>query len=109
VSFEPRYAEPLAIVARPRHPLAGQALSPRAARPPARTLTRLRDAVWSTLQHAVWSTPRPAVQLDIYSGWLCGLGVPVPGGATPVGLPRRRGANLNELAEQLMDIMRELS
>ncbi len=67
----------------------------------ARALTLLSDAVWIT--------PRHAVQLDIDSGWLCGLGVPVPGGAEPVGLLRRSEAIRNDLAEQLMDILRELS
>ena len=67
----------------------------------ARALTLLSDAVWITPQHAV--------QLDIDSGWLCRLGIPVPGSAEPVGLLRRSGANLSELAEQLMDILRELS
>ena len=67
----------------------------------ARALTLLSDAVWITPQHAV--------QLDIDSGWLCQLNVPVPGSAEPVGLLSRSGANLTELAEQLMDTLRELS
>jgi DNA-binding transcriptional LysR family regulator len=151
VSFELLYAESLAIVTRPGHPLlraggagaggvASRTLSPTAlldfplvipgagtaprhlaegffqahgiALPPggytetqsvsaARALTVLCDAVWITPQHAV--------QLDIDSGWLCRLGIPVPGSAEPVGLLRRSGANLSELAEQLMDILAELS
>jgi DNA-binding transcriptional LysR family regulator len=66
----------------------------------ARALTLLSDAVWIASQHAV--------QLDIDSGWLCRVNVPVPAGAEPVGLLSRSGANLSELAEQLMDTLREL-
>jgi len=67
----------------------------------ARALTLLSDAVWITPQHAV--------QLDIDTGWLCRLNVPAPGSAEPVGLLSRSGATLSELAEQLMDTLRELS
>jgi len=66
----------------------------------ARALTLLSDSVWITPQHAV--------QLDIDRGWLCRLNIPVPGGAEPVGLLCRSGANPGELAEQLMDTLREL-
>ena len=154
VSFELLYAESLAIVTRPRHPLLGpgapgapgtpgtpgaKTLSPLAlldyplvipgagtaprhlaegffqahgiALPPGCTETQSVSAAraLTLLSDAVWITPRHAVQLDIDSGWLCPLGIPVPGSAEPVGLLRRSGANLNELAEQLMDILRELS
>jgi DNA-binding transcriptional LysR family regulator len=139
VSFELLYAESLAVVVRPRHPLAGQTLSPLAlldyplvipgagtaprhnaeaffqahgiALPPGCTQTQSVSAAraLTLLSDAVWITPQHAVQLDIDSGWLCGLGVPVPGGAEPVGLLRRSEAIRNDLAEQLMDILRELS
>jgi DNA-binding transcriptional LysR family regulator len=150
VSFELLYAESLAIVTRPQHPLAAGALrgagragskilSPLAlldyplvipgagtaprhnaeaffqahgiTLPPGCTETQSVSAAraLTLLSDAVWITPQHAVQLDIDSGSLCGLGVPVPGGAEPVGLLRRSGTNLNELAEQLMDILRELS
>ena len=139
VSFELLYAESLAIVARPRHPLAGKILSPLAlldyplvipgagtaprhnaeaffqahgiAVPRGCTETQSVSAAraLTLLSDAVWITPQHAVQLDIDSGWLCRLSVPVPGGAEPVGLLRRSEANLNELAELLMDILREVS
>jgi len=139
VSFELLYAESLAVVARPRHPLAGKTLSPLAlldyplvipgagtaprhnaeaffqahgvALPPGCTQTQSVSAAraLTLLSDAVWITPRHAVQLDIDSGWLCGLGVPVPAGAEPVGLLRRNEAIRSDLAEQLMDILRELS
>jgi DNA-binding transcriptional LysR family regulator len=139
VSFELLYAESLAIVTRPRHPLAGKSLSPLAlldyplvipgagtaprhnaeaffqahgiALPPGCTQTQSVSAAraLTLLSDAVWITPQHAVQFDIDSGWLCGLSVPVPGGAEPVGLLRRSEANRSDLAEQLMDILRELS
>jgi DNA-binding transcriptional LysR family regulator len=139
VSFELLYAESLAIVARPRHPLAGQTLSPRAlldyplvipgagtaprhdagaffeahgiALPPGCTQTQPVSAAraLTLLSDAVWITPQHAVQRDIDSGWLCRLSVPVPGGAEPAGLPRRSEAIRSDLAEQLMDILRELA
>jgi DNA-binding transcriptional LysR family regulator len=139
VSFELLYAESLAVVVRPRHPLDGQTLSPLAlldyplvipgagtaprhnaeaffqahgiALPPGCTQTQSVSAAraLTLLSDAVWITPQHAVQLDIDSGWLCGLSVPVPGGAEPVGLLRRSEAIRNDLAEQLMDILRELS
>jgi DNA-binding transcriptional LysR family regulator len=142
VSFELLYAESLAIVTRPGHPLAdtpsrtvsplalldyplvipGAGTAPRhlaegffqahgIALPPGCTETQSVSAAraLTLLGDAVWITPQHAVQLDIDSGWLCRLGIPVPGSAEPVGLLRRSGANLNELAEQLMDILRELS
>ena len=144
VSFELLYAESLAIVTRPQHPLAlGEAgargISPLAllgyplvipgagtaprhdaeaffqahgiALPPGCTETQSVSAAraLTLLSDAVWITPQHAVQLDIDSGWLCKLSVPVPGGAEPVGLLRRTGTERGELAEQLMDILRELS
>jgi DNA-binding transcriptional LysR family regulator len=66
-----------------------------------RALTLLSDAVWITPQHAV--------QLDIDRGWLCRLNVPVPVSAEPIGLLCRSRAHPSELAEQLMDTLRELS
>lgn len=65
-----------------------------------RALTLLSDAVWITPQHAV--------QLDIDSGWLRRLSVPVPASAEPVGLLSRSGTKPGELAEQLMQTIREL-
>jgi DNA-binding transcriptional LysR family regulator len=140
VSFELLYAESLAIVTRPEHPLCtSRTVSPLALLdyplviPGAGTAPRhnaegflqahgitLPAGCMETqsvsaaravtlLSDAVWITPQRAVQLDIDSGWLCRLAVPVPGGAEPVGLLRRSAAILNELAEQLMDILRELS
>jgi DNA-binding transcriptional LysR family regulator len=66
-----------------------------------RALTLLSDAVWITPQHAV--------RLDIDRGWLCRLNVPVPVSAEPIGLLCRSRAHPSELAEQLMDTLRELS
>ncbi|HWG01841.1 MAG TPA: LysR substrate-binding domain-containing protein [Trebonia sp.] len=67
----------------------------------ARTLTLSSDAVWIT--------PRRAAAFDIDTGWLRPLNVPVPSGGEPVGLLRRSAAEPDELAEQLMDILRELA
>jgi DNA-binding transcriptional LysR family regulator len=149
VSFELLYAESLAIVTRPQHPLAargggvggvagGRALPPHAlldyplvipgagtaprhhaegffathaiTLPPGRTETQSVEVAraLTLLSDAVWITPQHAVQLDIDSGWLCRLNLPVPGGAEPVGLLSRSGAHPTELAGQLMDILREL-
>jgi DNA-binding transcriptional LysR family regulator len=58
---------------------------------------------------AIWITSHSAVQLDLDHGWLRRLGVPVPGGAEPVGLLRRSGADTSELAAALMEILREVS
>jgi DNA-binding transcriptional LysR family regulator len=66
-----------------------------------RALTLLSDAVWMTPQHAV--------QLDIDSGWLSRLSVPAPASAEPVGLLGRSGTKPGELAEQLIETIRELS
>lgn len=140
VSFELLYAESLAIVTRPCHPLAqagrsvplvalldyplvipGVGTAPRhsaegffeahgTALPQGCTETQsvsLGRAL-TLLSDAVWVTPQHAVQLDIDSGWLCRLSVPAPGSAEPVGLLSRTGANPGELAEQLMDTLREL-
>jgi DNA-binding transcriptional LysR family regulator len=155
VSFELLYAESLAIVTRPQHPLCGaggaggagaaraaggagsKVLSPHAlldyplvipgagtaprqttetffqahgiTLPPGCTETQSVSAAraLTLLSDAVWITPQHAVQLDIDSGWLCRLSVPVPAGAEPVGLLRRSGTRLNELAEQLIDILRD--
>jgi DNA-binding transcriptional LysR family regulator len=142
VSFELLYAESLAIVTRPQHPLlasGGRSISPLAlldyplvipgmgtaprhhaegffeangiTLPPGCTETQSVSAAraLALLSDAVWITPQHAVQLDIDSGWLCRLNVPVPGGAEPVGLLCRSGASPGELAEQLMDTLRELS
>jgi DNA-binding transcriptional LysR family regulator len=142
VSFELLYAESMAIVTRPRHPLlasGGKSVSPRAlldyplvipgagtaprhhaegffatyaiALPPGRTETQSVEVAraLTLLSDAVWITPQHAVQLDLDSGWLCRLNLPVPGGAEPVGLLCRSGAHPGELAAQLMDTLRELS
>jgi DNA-binding transcriptional LysR family regulator len=142
VSFELLYAESLAVLTRPQHPLAlaGRAVvSPLAllgyplvipgadtaprhhvegffqahglALPPGRTetqsisvaraLTMTSDAVWLISEHAV--------RLDVEHGWLRRLNVEASGSAEPVGLLSRSGAPRSELAEQLMDILRELS
>ena len=67
----------------------------------ARELTLLSDAVWITPQHAV--------QLDLDSGLLRRLNVCVPGNAEPLGILSRSGVAPSELAQQLMETLRELS
>ncbi len=142
VSFELLYAESLAIVTRPQHPLAasgrvtvspwalldyplvvpGAATAPRhhvegffqahgITLPPGRTETQ-SISVGRTLtlsSDAVWLTSEHAVRLDVELGLLRRLNVPVSGSAEPVGLLSRSGAPPGELAEQLMDILRELT
>jgi len=142
VSFELLYAESLAIVTRPQHPLAAAArtaVSPRAlldyplvipgaataprhhvegffqahgiALPPGRTETQSISVAraLTVSSNAVWITSEHAVRLDVERGWLRRLNVPVSGSAEPVGLLSRSGTPPGELAEQLMDILRELS
>jgi DNA-binding transcriptional LysR family regulator len=149
VSFELLYAEALAVVVQPGHPLAvesaggsaggGRSVTPRAlldyplvipaagtaprhqvdgffeahglALPPGRTETQDASVAraLTLLSEAVWITPRHAVQLDLDRGWLHRLGVPVPGGAEPVGLLARSGTAPGELAAQLMEVLRELA
>lgn len=142
VSYELLYAESLAIVTRPQHPLAVAArtvVSPLAllgyplvvpgadtaprhhvegffqahglALPPGRTETQ-SISVGRTLtlsSDAVWLTSEHAVRLDVELGWLRRLNVPMTGNAEPVGLLSRSGMPPGELADQLMDILRELS
>lgn len=76
--------------------------------PPGRTETQSVSVsrALALLSDAIWITSQNAVQLDISRGWLCRLPVPVPGGAEPVGLLRRTGADASELAARLMDILR---
>src|SRR5450756_1672478 len=142
VSFELLYAESLAVVTRPQHPLATRGDSslsllavleyplvipdvdtaPRhdvegffethgIALPPGRTETQSVSVAraLTLLSDAVWITPQRPVQLDIDSGWLHRLNVPVPGSAEPVGLLSRSGATPTELAAHLMDTLRDLS
>ena len=142
VSFELLYAESLAVVTRPRHPLAvvpDRPVSPRAlldyplvipsagtvprhdvegffnahglSLPPGRTETRSVSLGRALTLHsdAIWITPQHPVQLDIDRRWLRRLNVPVPGGAEPVGILSRTGVPPSELADQLMEILRELA
>jgi DNA-binding transcriptional LysR family regulator len=67
----------------------------------ARSLTMASDAIWIT--------PRHAVQLDLDSGWLAAVGVPVPPAAEPVGLLTRSADSPGELGSELMSILRELA
>ncbi len=94
----------------PRHDAEGFFEAHGIAMPPGRTETQsvsLGRAL-TLLSDAVWITPQHAVQLDIDSGWLRRLSVPVPASAEPVGLLSRSGTKPGELAEQLMQTIREL-
>lgn len=67
----------------------------------ARALAVLGDAIWVTSQRAV--------QLDIDMGWLHRLDLPVPENIEPVGLLYRSRQAPSELAEQLMELLRNLA
>lgn len=139
VSFELLYAESLAVVVRPGHPLAsvetgvplpalldyplvipGSDTAPRhdaegifdahgIALPAGRTETQSVPLGRSLtlMSDAVWIAPQRTVQLDIDSGVLRRLDVPVPG-AEPVGLLSRSSVTPGELAAALMDTLRAL-
>ena len=140
ISFELLYAESLAVVARPGHPLAGGGTVPPAELmayplviPEGGTAPRMAaEAVFESsgitlaagytetqsaavarglalLSDAIWVTPRHAVQLDLDYGWLVSLDVPVPAAAEPVGLLTRSSARPTGLAEQLMQVLRDLA
>jgi molybdate transport repressor ModE-like protein len=67
----------------------------------ARALAVLGDAIWITSQRAV--------QLDVDKGWLRPLALAVPGSIEPVGVLHRSRESPNELAAELMEILRDLA
>jgi DNA-binding transcriptional LysR family regulator len=67
----------------------------------ARSLTAICDAIRIT--------PRHAVQLDLDSGWLTALPVPVPPSAEPVGLLTRSAGGPGDLGAELAGILRALA
>jgi DNA-binding transcriptional LysR family regulator len=95
----------------PRHDVEGFFEAHGIALPPGRTETQsVSLARELTLRSdAVWITPQRAVQLDLDSGLLRRLNVPVPGNAEPLGILTRSGVAPSELAQQLMETLRELA
>ena len=95
----------------PRHDVEGFFELHGIALPPGRTETQsvsLARAL-TLLSDAVWITPLHAVQLDLDSGLLRQLNVSVPGNAEPLGILSRSGAAPSELAQQLIQTLRELA
>ena len=139
LSFELLYAESLALVVRPDHPLAeGPVSVPAVLDHPlvvatagtvprhhtegflARHGLRLPSGIIETLDvsvarglvrtgDAVWLTPERVPQGDLDDGTLVRLPVPTPGTAEPVGLLRRTSADTPVAAEELVAILRELA
>src|SRR6201996_8323070 len=125
VSFGVLYAESLAVVTRPQHPLAvagDKQISPAdlvdyplaahgVALPPGRTETQSVSVAraLTLVSDTVWITPQHPVQLDLDRRWLRRLNVPVPGNAEPVGILSRTATPPSELAAQLIDTLRGLS
>ena len=95
----------------PRHDVEGFFEAQGIALPPGRTETQSVSVAraLTLLSDAVWITPQHAVQLDLDRGWLRKLNVPMPGNAEPVGILSRSGAAPGELAQQLMETLRELA
>ena len=95
----------------PRHDVEGFFETHGIALPPGRTETQSVSLAreLTLLSDAVWITPQHAVQADLDSGLLRRLNVSVPGNAEPVGILSRSGVAASELAQQLMDTLRELS
>jgi DNA-binding transcriptional LysR family regulator len=95
----------------PRHDVEGFFEAHGIALPPGRTETQSVSLAREVtlLSDAVWITPQRAVQLDLDSGLLRRLNVSVPGNAEPLGILSRSGVAPSELAQQLMEILRELS
>ncbi|ANZ25557.1 LysR family transcriptional regulator [Rhodococcus sp. WB1] len=139
LSFELLYAESLALIVRPGHPLAGGPVSvPAVLNHPlvvatagtvprhhtegflARHGLRLPSGSVETLDvsvarglvragDAVWLTPERVPQDDLDDGTLVRLPVPTPGTAEPVGLLRRSSADTPVVADELIGILRELA
>ena len=95
----------------PRHDVEGFFEAHGIALPPGRTETQSVSLAreLTLLSDAVWITPQHAVQADLDSGLLRRLNVSVPGNAEPVGILSRSGVAPSELAQQLMQTLRELS
>ena len=95
----------------PRHDVEGFFEAHGIALPPGRTETQSVSLAreLTLLSDAVWITPQHAVQADLDSGLLRRLNVSVPGNAEPVGILSRSGVAPSELAQQLMETLRELS
>jgi DNA-binding transcriptional LysR family regulator len=95
----------------PRHDVEGFFEAHGIALPPGRTETQSVSLAreLTLLSDAVWITPQRAVQLDLDSGLLRRLNVAVPGNAEPLGILSRSGVAPSELAQQLMETLRELS
>ncbi len=95
----------------PRHDVEGLFEAQGIALPPGRTETQSVSVAraLTLLSDAVWITPQHAVQLDLDRGWLRKLNVPMPGNAEPVGILSSSGAPPGELAQQLMETLRELA
>jgi DNA-binding transcriptional LysR family regulator len=95
----------------PRHDVEGFFEVHGIALPPGRTETQSVSLAreLTLLSDAVWITPQHAVQADLDSGQLRRLNVSVPGNAEPLGILSSSGVAPSELAQQLMDTLRELS
>jgi DNA-binding transcriptional LysR family regulator len=95
----------------PRHDVEGLFQAQGIALPPGRTETQsvsLARAL-TLLSDAVWIAPQRAVQPDLDRGWLRKLNVAMPGNAEPVGILAASGTTPGELAQQLMETLRELA
>jgi DNA-binding transcriptional LysR family regulator len=79
--------------------------------PPGRTETQSVSLAreLTLLSDAVWITPQRAVQLDLDSGLLRRLNVPVPPNAEPLGILTRTGVPPSELAQHLIETLRTLT
>jgi DNA-binding transcriptional LysR family regulator len=95
----------------PRHDVEGLFEAQGIALPPGRTETQSVSVAraLTLLSDTVWITPQHTVQLDLDRGWLRKLNVPMPGNAEPVGILSSSGATPGELAQQLMQTLRELA
>jgi DNA-binding transcriptional LysR family regulator len=95
----------------PRHDVEGFFEAHGIALPPGRTETQSVSLAreLTLLSDAVWITPQHAVQADLDSGQLRRLNVAVPGNAEPLGILSRSGVAPSELAQQLMETLRELA
>jgi len=95
----------------PRHDVEGLFEAQGIALPPGRTETQSVSVAraLTLLSDTVWITPQHTVQLDLDRGWLRRLNVPVPGSAEPVGILSSSGTTPGELAQQLMQTLRELA
>jgi DNA-binding transcriptional LysR family regulator len=95
----------------PRHDVEGFFEAQGIALPPGRTETQSVSVAraLTLLSDTVWITPQHAVQLDLDSGLLRRLNVAVRGNAEPLGILSRSGVAPSELAQQLMETLRELS